>query len=334
MHKNFDIQSHLRHNRRVYYLKQRLAMRFPLRFFPTKPTFPFMRHHRQVLIFSMVTMLVTTALLATRGLNLGIDFAGGIVIEIHTEQAIDLADLRSHLANKNIKDAALQDLGTANDVMIRLPVASENNAKSSAENAGQSAQVSAMKTLLIEHFGPNTEFRKIDYVGPKVGKELATSGMIATCLAFFGIMLYLWFRFEWQYGVGALIALVHDAWITLGFFSATGLEFNLTSVAAILTIVGYSVNDSVVIYDRVRENARKFKKMPLDELLNLSLNETLSRTILTVGTTVMSLLALVGFGGDALFSFSASCLFGVVVGTYSSIYISAPLLRYVRPISR
>jgi SecD/SecF fusion protein len=208
-------------------------------------------------------------------------------------------------------------------VLIRLQASEEQ------EQAKIIAQVRTILDGAIE----GVEYRKIDYVGPTVGRELIRGGSIAVALAFAAIMLYVWFRFEWQYGVGAILALIHDSVMIIGFFVVTRFEFGLTAIAAILTIVGYSINDSVVIYDRIRENMRRFKKMPAFELLNLSINDTLSRTILTASTTLLASMALAIFGGEVIRGFSAAMVFGVIIGTYSSIYISAPTLIYlnIRP---
>jgi preprotein translocase SecF subunit len=216
----------------------------------------------------------------------------------------------------------LQNLGNDKAVLIRAPL---DKAKKSEE------QASDLKAKISNIVTGKIEYRKTDYVGPQVGGELIHTAITALLLSFAAMFTYMWFRFEWQYGAGALLALVHDAIATLGFYSISGIEFNITSVAAILTIVGYSINDSVVIYDRLRENIRKHRKKSLAEIIDLSVNETLSRTILTVGTTLLSVIALALFGGEVLKSFSLGMLVGVVVGTYSSIYISAILLIYLDP---
>jgi preprotein translocase subunit SecF len=198
------------------------------------------------------------------------------------------------------------------------------------EKIDQSKIVQKIKTVLNDNFS-NPEYRKVDFVGPQIGKELISKGITALIFSFVAIMIYIWIRFDWQFGVGAIIAVIHDAILMFGLFACTGLEFNSTSIAAILAIIGYSINDSVVIYDRVRENLQKFKKTNIKDVVNLSLNSTLSRTILTSGATLLSLLALILFGGEALKGFSISVFFGVVIGTYSSIYISTPILLYFDP---
>jgi preprotein translocase subunit SecF len=194
----------------------------------------------------------------------------------------------------------------------------------------QSDIVKIIQNSLSKNF-PEITYRKVDYVGPQIGAELIKNGLLALFISFFFILIYIWIRFDWQFGIGGIIALIHDAIITLGFFSIIGLEFNTTSVAALLTIIGYSINDSVVIYDRIRENLRKYKKMELRNIINNSTNSTLSRTILTSGVTLFSLLALILFGGEVLFSFAMATFFGIVIGTYSSLYIAAPILFYFDP---
>jgi preprotein translocase subunit SecF len=251
---------------------------------------------------------------------MGIDFTGGMLMEVRTEQAADLAAMRESLDGQEFGEISLQYFGSDRDVSIRIQTGAEQE---------QGAVVDQVKRILSEAM-PGIEYRKIDYVGPTVGKELIRGGVYAVLLSFLGIMLYMWFRFEWQYGLGGILALVHDSIMMLGFFAVTRFEFGLVAVAAILTIVGYSINDSVVIYDRIRENMRKYKKMPVFDMLNISINETLSRTVLTASTTLLAALALALFGGEVIRGFSWAMVFGVIVGTYSSIYISAPTLIYLR----
>jgi preprotein translocase subunit SecF len=232
--------------------------------------------------------------------------------------------MRTILTAEHIGEISLQNFGSERDVMIRI--GRKNN------NSGEEEQlrnVELVKNLLQMNFGEKIEYRKVDFVGPQIGSELIRSGILAMILSFGSIMIYIWIRFEWQYGVGIIAALLHDILLTIGFMSLIGLEFNLTSIAAILTVVGYSVNDSVVIYDRIRENMRKYSKLNLQQLLNTSINDTLSRTTLTVLTTLLSTLALILFGGEVLRSFSITIFFGIVIGTISSIYISAPVLLYL-----
>ncbi len=267
---------------------------------------------------SVVCIVGSIALVFTKGLNFGIDFAGGILIEARIDQDFDVAKVRD-LMTAEIKDVQIQNVDQK-DLLIRV-------AKTDEE---QSVIVKKIQEILSANFS-NVEYRKVDYVGPQVGAELIKKGFLALFMSFLFIMIYIWIRFDWQFGVGGIFALFHDAVLTLGFFSLSGLEFNLTSIAAILTIIGYSINDSVVIYDRIRENLRRYKKMNLADLINSSTNSTLSRTVLTSGVTLTSLLALMIYGGEALYSFSTATFVGIVIGTYSSIYISAPILLYFDP---
>ena len=269
-------------------------------------------------MLSIIFMIGSLILVFTKGLNYGIDFAGGILIEARIDENPDISKIREVLSNK-INDIHIQESGE-NDVQIRVSKASQD----------QDKLIKKIQNILEENF-TKVEYRKIDFVGPQVGSELILKGFLALFLSFIFIMIYIWIRFDWQFGLGGIFALLHDAIVTLGFFSITGLEFNLTSIASILTIIGYSINDSVVIYDRIRENLRNYKKMDLQLLINSSTNSTLSRTILTASTTLISLLALIFFGGEALFSFSVATFFGIALGTYSSIYISAPILLYFDP---
>lgn len=255
--------------------------------------------------------------LTTRGLNFGIDFAGGILIEVQTPGPADLAAMRGALGNLEIGEVALQTFGHPNEVLVRVQ----------RQQGDERAQMAALENVR-KALGAGYDFRRTEVVGPKVGDELVRDGVLAVALSILAIALYVWFRFEWQFGVGALLATIHDVIGTFGFFSITGMEFNLTIVAAILTIAGYSINDTVVEYDRVRENLRKYKSMSLKDLLNLSVNQTLSRTILTGGTTMAAVLAMLLLGGPVLEGFSAAMIFGVLIGTYSSIYVAMPVLIY------
>jgi preprotein translocase subunit SecF len=278
----------------------------------------FMKVHKIALIMSVVCIVGSIALVFTKGLNFGIDFAGGILIEARIDGDFDVAKVRE-LVTAEVKDVQIQNVDQK-DLLIRV-------AKTNEE---QSVIVKKIQEILSANFS-NVEYRKVDYVGPQIGAELIKKGFLALFMSFLFIMIYIWIRFDWQFGVGGIFALLHDAVLTLGFFSLSGLEFNLTSIAAILTIIGYSINDSVVIYDRIRENLRRYKKMDLADLINSSTNSTLSRTVLTSGVTLTSLLALMIYGGEALYSFSTATFVGIVIGTYSSIYISAPILLYFDP---
>ncbi|MCE3254622.1 MAG: secF [Rickettsiaceae bacterium] len=276
--------------------------------------------HKASLIFSVILSISSISLIAIRGFNLGIDFSGGILMEVKFQDKVELSNLRELLNKKELGEVSLQNFDSQN-FMIKV---------SQDKNVDQTKTIRQIKEILDSNFS-NTEYRKVDFVGPQIGRELVTKGLVALILSFAAIMIYIWIRFDWQFGLGAIIALIHDAIITLGLFSMLDLEFNSTSIAAILTIIGYSINDSVVIYDRIRENLRKFKKMDLSELINFSINSTLSRTMLTSTTTLLALVSLMVFGGEALKSFSIATFAGIVVGTYSSIYISAPILLYIDP---
>ena len=264
--------------------------------------------------------VLSLILLLWHGLNFGIDFRGGILMEVRGPEAVDLGATRAKLDGLGLGEVALQTFGQPTDVLVRV------QEQPGGERAQQVA-VEKVKTAL----GQGYEFRRTEFVGPKVGGELIQAGIIATVLACLGIGLYIWFRFEWQYGVAALVALMHDVITTLGVYALTQYDFNLSTVAAVLTIAGYSINDTVVVFDRVRENVRKYKTMDLAQLLNQSCNETLSRTILTSSTTFIAVLSLYLVGGEALHSFSFGMLWGIIAGTYSSVLLACPLLLYLRP---
>lgn len=292
---------------------------FPLRLIPDNTKIDFMGLQKFSYYLSVILILGSFILLATCKLNFGIDFAGGITIEARTAEKPDIPHMRELLNKLDLGEVSLQNFGTDQDILIKLG-SSSNSEEELMQN------IEKIKTALAHNIKYDIEYRKIDFVGPQVGSYLIISGIEAMILAFLAIMVYIWFRFEWQFGIGILLALVHDVIIALGFMSATGLDFNLSSIAAILTIIGYSVNDSVVIYDRIRENLRKYHKRSVNEVINISINETLSRSILTVFTTLIANLALIIYGGEAIRSFSILIFTGIIIGTYSSIYISAPLL--------
>jgi len=277
--------------------------------------------HRLVIVISIISIVASTALLFIRGLNFGIDFSGGILIEARLNEKADLSKLHKILNKDEFGEITIQNFDES-DIIIR--------ASANKDEKDQGVAVKKIQASLNSNFS-SVEYRKIDFVGPQVGDELIKSGLFALIMSCLFIMIYIWIRFDWQFGLGAIAALFHDTMLTFGFFALTGLEFNLTSIAAILTIIGYSINDSVVIYDRIRENLRKFKKSNLSDLLNSSINSTLSRTVLTSGVTLVSIIALIIFGGEALRSFSLATFFGIIIGTYSSIYISAPILIYMDP---
>jgi SecD/SecF fusion protein len=294
--------------------------RAPVTFIPPGTRIPFMGIRRWTFALSSLLSILSVIGFLTIDINYGIDFKGGSMIEVQAKQGnADLGDIRKRLSELNIGEIQVQQFGAPNDVLIRV------GTQEAGENAEQTV-IDKVRGELQDQY----DFRRVEVVGPTVSGELAKQGTIAMLIALVGILLYVWFRFEWQFAVGAIIATVHDVVMTIGFFVLTGLEFNQSSLAAILTIIGYSLNDTIVVYDRVREDLRKYKKMPLPQLLNNAINETLSRTTLTSVTTILALLALVLFGGEVIRSFTLAMLFGVVFGTYSSIFIAAPLLILFR----
>ncbi len=284
------------------------------------PRIDFMRWHRLGFALSILLGVVSIGLFATIGLNYGIDFKGGTLIEAKTQGPADLAAMRAKLDALHIGEASLQNFGDANEVLIRLP-----------EQPGGDAEQQKAIEMARQALGPGIDYRRTEVVGPTVGAELIRAGALATVLALVAILIYVWFRFEWQFGVGATISTIHDVVTTIGLFAIFRLDFDLTTLAAILTIAGYSINDTVVIYDRVREAMRKHRTMPFRELINLALNETLSRTILTVSTVALAVLSLLFFGGEVLKGFSIAMLWGIVIGTYSSLFIAAPIIYYIQP---
>ncbi len=286
---------------------------------PLNPKVDFLGRRKICLVFSGCLIAVSLLLFATQGLNLGVDFRGGILIEVETKEPADLAALRRRLGGLGLGQVTLQEFGAANDILINVE----------RQEGDEKQQIKAIEAVKTELGGLVAEYRRVEFVGPKVGGELKQAGLIATVLALLGIGLYIWFRFEWQFAVAALAALIHDVVSTIGFFALTQIEFNLATLAAVLTIAGYSINDTVVIFDRVRETLRKYKKLPMLELLNLALNATLSRTVLTSVTTLIALGCLFLFGGQVIRGFSAGLIWGIVIGTYSSIGLAVPLLSFM-----
>jgi preprotein translocase subunit SecF/SecD/SecF fusion protein len=288
-------------------------------FFPHDLNLPFMKFKGPALALSIIAMLISIGLCATLGLNYGVDFKGGSLIELKTKSGdADISALRDKLNGLGLGNVQIQQFGAPDDVLVRLE----------EQPGGETAQQAALKKVTTATAANYTE-RRVEVVGPAVSSELRMTGFIAVAAGILAIVAYVWFRFEWQFALGAVVALSHDVLVTAGIFSLFRFEFDLSTVAALLTILGYSVNDTVVVSDRIRENLRKFKKMELNELLNLSINETLSRTILTGMTALAVLLALYIFGGEVIRNFNLAMLLGVVIGTYSSIFIAAPLLGYL-----
>jgi preprotein translocase subunit SecF len=280
----------------------------------------FVRYRLMAFVLSALLLIGSVGAFISNGLNFGIDFKGGTLIEISSDIEIDIAQLREQLTGLNISEVQIQQFGTPSDALIRV----------SADEAAESAEggLSAVESIRNELQG-RFEIRRVEIVGPQVSGELIQTGILAVLAAIVSMLIYIWFRFEWQFSVGAVLALVHDVVLTIGIFSLLQLDFNLSILAAILTIVGYSMNDTVVVYDRVRENLRKFKKMPLDDLLNVAINETLSRTVMTSVTTLIALMALYTLGGEVIRGFTFAMIWGVVVGTYSSVFVASPLLLYL-----
>ncbi|MGF1609255.1 MAG: protein translocase subunit SecF [Kiloniellales bacterium] len=290
-----------------------------IRWLPTETNIGFVRHRKLFMAFSVFLIVAAIILFATRGLNFGVDFRGGILLEIKTTGPADLSDLRTRLGALGLGGVTLQEFGAPDDVLINVQ----------RQEGDEAAQIEAINLIKQELGDQVAEYRRTEFVGPKVGDELKEAGILATVLSLLGIAVYIWFRFEWQFSVAALIALIHDVLATIGFYALTQIEFNLATLAAVLMIAGYSINDTVVVFDRVRETMRKYKKMALPELFNRAVNDTLSRTILTSTTTLMALIALFLFGGLVIQGFTIGLIWGVVIGTYSSIGIAVPLLLYL-----
>jgi preprotein translocase subunit SecF len=296
-----------------------------IKLLPVKTNFRFMRFARVYAAVSLAATLAAVALTLypfeppCAGLNCGVDFRGGTLLELSTKTPADLGKIREALNARQLGDVQVQAFGSATDVLVRFET---------PEGQAPAVAVEGAKQALVQAIGP-AEFKRTEVVGPKVSGELFTNGVLALVLGIGMMMVYIWFRFGLTFGVGAAVALLHDVLLTFGLFAVTGMEFSLNTVAAILTIIGYSVNDTVVVLDRIRENLRKYKRMPLGEVIDLSINETLSRTAITGVTGLMALGVLAAFGGESLFGFSIAMIFGIVVGTYSSFFIAAPVLMWL-----
>lgn len=276
-------------------------------------------------LVTAIMVFGSLALFAFKGLNFGIDFSGGIMMEVATPVKPDLSRLRTDLNNLNMGNISLQEFGSDRSVLIRIP----------EQQGGMDAQKQAIETIKAKIDSEFTallekvEYRRSEYVGPQVGEELKRSGLWAFALTIIGILGYIWYRFEWQFGVAAIVTLVHDTLAVVGLFSLTGMNFDLGTLAAVLLVAGYSTNDTVIVFDRIRENMRKYKKMAMRDVINLSVNQTLSRTLNTSFTTLLSLIALWAFGGDVIRDFVNAMIFGILVGTYSSIYVASSSLLYL-----
>ena len=278
---------------------------------------PFNKFYKSFNVFSLILIIVSLILLIFKGLNYGVDFKGGTLIELRTlDNSLNISDLRKSFNNLNLGDVSVKKFGKDNDYVVKF-----EKKQSIEENF-----IENIKLELSKDIGNIFEFRRVESVGPKVSAELLKSGVIAIALSLVAMLIYIWIRFEWQFSLGAITALFHDVIITLGFFSFLSFEINLSIVAAVLTIVGYSMNDTVVIFDRVRENLKKYSDIKIYEITNISINQTLSRTIITSVTTLIALLSIFLFGGAILKGFSFAMILGVIIGTYSSIYIANPIL--------
>ena len=287
-----------------------------LKLVPSDTSINFLKHRRIAFIFSIFLVASSIGLFVVKGLNLGIDFKGGILIEArNTTGPADVSGLRADLGQLGLGDISLQEFGTPTDVLARVQ-------RQEGDEEAQIAAIAAISSTL----GDAYDIRRTEFVGPTVGAELAEKGMLAVACALLAIMVYIWFRFEWQFSIAAILALAHDVLSTVGLFALTSFEFNLATVAAILTIAGYSINDTVVVFDRVRENLRRYKSYEIEEIINKSLNETLSRTVMTSFTTLLALLAITIFGGAVLRDFALAMIWGVLIGTYSSIFVAVGFL--------
>jgi preprotein translocase SecF subunit len=291
----------------------------PLRLVPDNTRIPFMRLARIRTPISLVLIVLSFVLLFTVGLNQGIDFIGGTVIEVRSKAPqADLSAIREKVGALELGDVEVQGIGVPTDVLIRV----------ATQPGGDAAQQAVVQKIQATLGNTEYEYRRVEVVGPRVSGELAWTGTMATLFTIVGIMVYIWFRFEWQFAIGAVATLVHDAILTVGFFAATQHDFNLSSIAAILTILGYSLNDTVVIFDRIRELLRRYKTMPLGDLIDLATNQTLARTIMTAMSVLLALVSLYFFGGEVIRSFTAAMIWGVCVATASSIFIGGPILIY------
>ncbi|MBI1868461.1 MAG: protein translocase subunit SecF [Methylocystis sp.] len=290
-----------------------------LRLAPENTKFPFMRFRRVSYPFSALMSIVSVLLFVFHGMNFGIDFAGGTVVELRAKSGnAEIVTLRALGEKLGLGEIEIQAFGNESDATLRFGL-------QAAGDAAQQAAVEKVRTAMGEAY----DFRRVEVVGPRVSNELVQSGILGIVLSIIAVLTYLWFRFEWQFAISAVIATMHDLWLTVGFFSLTQLEFNTTSIAAILTIVGYSLNETVVVLDRIREMMRKYKKMPTAQMIDMSINAVLPRTIMTATTVFLALMSLVTFGGQVIRSFSVAMIWGIFVATYSSVFICSPMLIYL-----
>ena len=280
----------------------------------------FVSQFKKANIISIILFTLSILLVSFKGLNYGIDFKGGTLIELRTEKSIKASSIRDTLSSMNLGDVNVKKFGKDGDYLIKVEQKESNNNKLIPE----------IKKKLTDNLNAEIDFRRVENVGPKVSAELLESSIIAISLALAAMLFYIWIRFEWQFSVGSIIALFHDVIITLGIFSLLSLEINLSIIAAVLTIVGYSMNDTVVIYDRIRENLFKYTKISISDIANLSINETLARTIITSVTTLLALVSIYTLGGEILRGFSFAMILGVIIGTYSSIFVASPILKFFK----
>tara|TARA_Y100000590_G_scaffold460178_1_gene618955 strand:- start:13 stop:921 length:909 start_codon:yes stop_codon:yes gene_type:complete len=281
----------------------------------------FSNYYKKLNLFSLILIFLSLVLLLFKGLNFGVDFKGGTLIEIRTNASnINIGDIRQSFLKMDLGDVTVKKFGKQNDYLVKIEKKNDN----------KSDFIESINNQLTSDLGSKIDFRRVENVGPKVSKELLNDGILAITLSLAAMLFYIWIRFEWQFSIGAIVALVHDVIITLGIFSLLSYEINLSIVAAVLTIVGYSMNDTVVIFDRIRENLKKYSKIETKEIFDDSINETLSRTIITSVTTLLALLSIYIFGGPILMGFSFAMIVGVIVGTYSSIFVATPILNYTK----
>jgi len=290
-----------------------------MEFFKIKKDIPFMRHALVFNVISFITFILAVVFLVTKGLNFGVDFTGGTVMEVNYAHAADIPKIRETLTGLGYRDVAVQNFGTSRDVLIRLPVRKET---------GQS-KISDVVMASLRQADPTVDLRRVEFVGPQVGRELVQNGALGLVFVSIGIVLYLWFRFEWKFGVATIIANLHDVVIILGFFAFFQWEFSLTVLAAVLAIFGYSVNESVVVFDRVRENFRKLRKATVPEIIDNAITRTLSRTIITHGSTQMAVLAMLFLGGETLHYFALALTIGILFGIYSSALVASPIVMWL-----
>jgi preprotein translocase subunit SecF len=290
-----------------------------MEFFRIKKDIPFMRHALKFNIISLVTFLLAVLFLFTKGLHLSVEFTGGTLIEVAYQQAADLEKIRGALGKSGFNDFSVQNFGSSQDVMIRLPLKGDQNTSQLGE--------SVMKSLEAE--APGAQLRRVEFVGPQVGKELAENGAMALLLVVIGIVIYLAFRFEWRFSVSAIIANLHDVIIILGFFAFFQWEFSLSVLAAVLAVLGYSVNESVVVFDRVRETFKKVRGLTTPQVLDHAITSTISRTIITHGSTQLMVLSMLIFGGETLYYFSLALTIGILFGIYSSVLVASPLVMWL-----